>query len=84
MNQRGFEARIKLEQFSRAFYISLLIATIASNMARAEVPKTSHPTEANRVRIRFLSIEPTVLFIKDKSTLLQMVEVTIENFAEPV
>lgn len=94
MDGHSFRAIIKFESFGYAFYIGLLAAFITFNTTIADELKTSDATEANTVRtenlpdvqlpLRFVSIEPTVFFIKDKRTLLQVVNVTIENTAKPV
>ncbi|MHC4890081.1 MAG: glycoside hydrolase family 38 N-terminal domain-containing protein [Planctomycetota bacterium] len=73
MNQHSLKIRRKSEWLGRAFCIALTFAIIASGTALAEEPK-----------LRLISIEPTVFFIKEKTALLQMVEVTIENTSEPV
>jgi len=54
MNQYSCKTRRKSELFCRIFYIALTFAIIASGTALAEEPK-----------LRLVSVEPTVFFIKE-------------------
>ena len=82
MNKRGYKTRIKLKPFDWVLHIGLLTAIIVCSNAKAERIKTSQLSESGTLRL--VSIEPTVFFIKDKDVLLQVVEVVIENTAEPL
>ncbi len=82
MNKRGYKTRIKLKPFDWVLHIGLLAAIIVCSNAKAERIKTSQLSESGTLRL--VSIEPTVFFIKDKDVLLQVVEVVIENTAEPL
>ena len=90
MNGHKFADTVKL----KLLCIGLMATFLIFDTTIAEELKASNVTEANTVStdnspnsqlpLRFISIEPTVFFIKDKRALLQVVNVTIENTAESV
>jgi hypothetical protein len=82
MNQRSHKTKKKLKQSDWVLRISLLVAFIACSNLKAETAKTSPHSESSTLRLAF--VEPTMFFIKDKETLLRVMEVNIENTAEPV
>ena len=87
MNNNVIRNRTKPSALVKSLYVALLIAVTASNNARAE--KVSSQTaqitnDSNNTPLRFVSIEPTIFLIKEKGTLLQIADVTIENTSEPI
>jgi len=90
MNGHKFTDMVNLKLLGCALCIGLMAFFLASDTAIAEELKASVPTEVNTIppnqqqSLRFISIEPTIFLIRDKSTLLQVVDVTIENSSEPV
>ncbi|MCX5638297.1 MAG: hypothetical protein NTX52_11490, partial [Planctomycetota bacterium] len=90
MDGHSFRGTVKL----KLLCIGLMATFLIFDTTIAEEFKASNVTEADTVRtenlpdvqlpLRFISIEPTVFLIKDKSSLLQVVNVTIDNTAKPV
>jgi hypothetical protein len=65
------------------FFVSLCLR--GSHYVRGEDPNESFSRgEAAPRRMSFISIEPTIFFVEDKGALGQVVEVVIENKAEPM
>jgi hypothetical protein len=92
MQQHSFDSIIRLGSPIWVFYISLMTTFILSTVSKPAENNTPKITNVNRIQteesidgntsaIHFLNIKPTVLFVKEQSNLLQLVEITIMNTA---
>ena len=76
------------------WYLTLLLVFVASNCGVTEAAGNSQSAEVGRIQddkdlktlkeLRLLSVKPTVLFVREKGTLLQAVDVSIVNISEHV
>jgi hypothetical protein len=73
---------LRLSFLGKTLYVILLAGFAASNNAAAEKTEAAGPSQ--NAQIRFVSAKPTVFLIKQKNTLLQVAELTIENTSAPV
>ena len=73
---------LRLSFLGKTLYVILLAGFAASNNAAAEKTEAAGPVQ--NAQIRFVSAKPTVFLIKQKNTLLQVAELTIENTSAPV
>jgi hypothetical protein len=88
VNQVKLREKMKAHLFCCALGIMLFAVFAAPNNAWAENSQVGNARQgrvsAEDPSLRFVSIEPTVLFTRQKDTLFQVVNVKIENAAEPV
>ncbi len=82
MEQLHHKTGRKVKTLQFIFYISLLVTIIVCSNAKAGQGGDSQLSESGTLRL--VSVKPTVLFMKDKDALLQVVEVNIENTTDPV
>ena len=85
MNQNAFKRTVILELLGRAFCIGLFVAGLISGNAMAERSGTQGDNQSVEDKsLHIISIEPTVLMVKEENALLQAVDVVIENNTQSV
>lgn len=88
MNRYNFDSIIRFGTLVLVFRISLMVAIILATIEIAAEHKTSDIANDNidkmkeAVAMHLLDVKPTVLFVKEKGKLLQIVKVTVSNTSE--
>ncbi len=83
MNKSAFRVGTESELWGRIICITLLVAVVATNSVTAERTQDTSASVKDKA-LRLVSVEPTVLFVREKGTILQVVDVTVENTSEAV
>jgi alpha-mannosidase len=83
MNERCITSGMKWKVFGCIVSTIFLATIFASNSVKAERAQDTSASVSDKA-LRLVSVEPTVLFVREKGAVLQVAEVAVDNTSEAV
>ncbi|HLB74103.1 MAG TPA: hypothetical protein VJJ98_08800, partial [Sedimentisphaerales bacterium] len=83
MSKSGIRNATRLEEYGRFIFVCMAAAVIVFGAVRAEEGQESPSREGQTGGpLRLISVEPTVLFVREQGSLLQVAEIELESTSE--